>query len=296
MISKLLIITCTKAIVPTMTSKRNLLSKSEIDLFEKIKSEDLKGVQKLLTDQRTRQKININCFNENGSTPLFVAIDVDNIKNKNGKPIRCVKQMIQLLLGYGAQINVQNSSGKTVLYHACEYWFDGTAVIIDLLLQNGAKPNMESLKGYTPLRVACQMENVDVEKSLLLYNADINFRDNKGETPLMHACRGNIEDGVKLLLKNNASFNSQNVDGETALHIACQIQHHSTVALILRHGADPNIRDNYGRTPLHCACLVAGLFDRHMPLQMMLKYNADTNCQDTGGNTPLHCLLAFYIG
>ena len=100
----------------------------------------------MLADQRTRQKININCFNENGSTPLFVAIDKDNIKNKHGKPIRCVKRMIQLLLGYGAQINIQNSSGKTVLYQACEYWFDGTAVIIVLLLQNGAKPNIVKWK------------------------------------------------------------------------------------------------------------------------------------------------------
>lgn len=36
------------------------LSKSEIDLLEKIKNGDLKGIRRLFRDQRTLNKININ--------------------------------------------------------------------------------------------------------------------------------------------------------------------------------------------------------------------------------------------
>lgn len=113
------------------------MSKSEIDLFTKIKCGDEKGVRKLLSDQRTRKKININCFNDYGSTPFFVAIDGDNIRG--------VKRMIHLLLEYDAQINIRNGDGHTVLYHAMSVHrhpfacrFKDSADVINVLLQNGA--------------------------------------------------------------------------------------------------------------------------------------------------------------
>lgn len=73
------------------------LSKSEIDLFAKIETRDANGVRKYLADQRTSKKISVNCFNDKGFTPLFVAVN-DGI-NANSK------RMIRILLKYGANIS-----------------------------------------------------------------------------------------------------------------------------------------------------------------------------------------------
>lgn len=192
---------------------KNHLSKSEIDLFDQIKRGDVDGVLRCLSDQRTRKKININCFNEKDSTPLFVAI------------IECENSVIQsitrILLKFGALVNIQNSVGHTALHHACRYEFDGTGGVVNILLRNGADPNLsESLNGFTPLHEACRYEIIPAIQSLFLYNADVNCLDNEGETPLMKVCRSNSideddeEEGmIYILLDNYASVNFKKLMG-----------------------------------------------------------------------------------
>lgn len=275
---------------PSIPSKRN---HSEIDLFDKIKNGDVKGVQRCLSDQRTRKKINIDCFDDDGFTPLFATITEDSHTG--------MKRMIRILLEYGAQINSRSRYGQTVLSHACDYRYRGNADAVKVLLKNGADPNLSSLQGFAPLHIASRMRHVAAVKSLLQSNADVNYQNDAGDTPLIQACRDSRrcqadvdvdeEETVSILIENNASVNVKNNNGKTALHMACSRNKHSTVETLLRHGADPKIICNNGWTPLHIACQATG----DASIKILLDYNADINFQDNEGNTPLHHLVDFYV-
>jgi ankyrin repeat protein len=144
--------------------------------------------------------------------------------------------VVELLLEYGANVNVQDNDKKTPLHIAC---CKNDFKIAELLLEHGANVNVQSKKGgNTPLHYACRRGNVETVKLLLEYGADVNVQNKDEVTPLHIVCKRNNIEIVELLLKEDANINVQEEYGDTPLCKACRKGNVEIVELLLKYGVD----------------------------------------------------------
>ena len=91
------------------------------------------------------------------------------------------KEMLELLLTHGAEVNVMLSGGTTPLSRAIDR---DLPYDVELLLANGADPNATGYYGQTPVHLAIFHARTRVLELLLDYGADPNAKDWDGHTPL----------------------------------------------------------------------------------------------------------------
>ncbi len=124
-----------------------------------------------------------------------------------------------------------------------------------LLLQFGADPNLRNSSSQTVLELAILWCLPDIVKLLLLNGADCNARDRNGLTPLMKATIFSIqdarpmEDKLKImahLLDSGAEIDAQTPDGKTALMYAVGNARIEVVKLLVSSGASLTITDSQG--------------------------------------------------
>lgn len=127
-------------------------------------------------------------------------------------------ELIQLLLEYGAIINVQDFDGDTPLHDAAlATQYEAVAV----LTHAGADPEIKNEPSYlTPFHLACCKGSFQTVKTIFPYITDINQLAYGGESPLMSAVRGCSDDIIKFLLANGADANIKNDYGQSALDMA----------------------------------------------------------------------------
>ena len=89
---------------------------------------------------------------------------------------------------------------------ACQ---NGHKEIVELLLQNGTDVNQASKKGFTPLHIACQNGNKGIVELLLQKGAEINQASKKGFTPLLIACQNGHKEVVRAIISYNLNKNDQ---------------------------------------------------------------------------------------
>lgn len=214
------------------------------------------------------------------------------------------KEVIELLLDNGADINGRDCSGATPILIAVKMEFFHVA---QLLLERGAKQIAKD-DGTTPLHAACTngsfaatsatgdtpetSTRASFVKILLKYGGDPRSVNKRGEAPL-HQAVGDIY-VMNILLQSGVNCNLRDNNGRTALLNASWCiyeEKHSiqTIALktLLECGADPNIGDNYKNMPLLYACR-SGNPDA---VKVLLDFGAKPNIYDIRGNTPLHLSL-----
>lgn len=116
-------------------------------------------------------------------------------------------------ISLGADLNVR-WRGMTPLYNACR---SGWGDVVELMIKKGADVDDESY-GETPLlKVAGKKVNdVNLAKILIKYDADVNAKDAQGNTPLYHAILNKNSAMIKLLLDNGADMYIKNKRGDTA--------------------------------------------------------------------------------
>ncbi len=157
----------------------------------------------------------------------------------------------------GIDINKKNMLLNLIVSKG-SYYIDSKE-IIELLLSVGADINGKyNYNNETPLHM-CSYDTGEKKeefyKLLIDKGADVNAKDNKGETPLYSALRSN-NIIANLLITNGADVNVENNNGETPLHIASAYYASSTkevFIMLLNKGADVNKKDNEGRTPIRIA-------------------------------------------
>ncbi|CAN5210674.1 hypothetical protein BH09DEP1_BH09DEP1_3440 [soil metagenome] len=121
---------------------------------------------------------------------------------------------IQDLLARGADINVTNDEGKTILAAAI---YHGYSNIVEYLLSRGAQIDLLP-KGWPPLIDAAYWDYQDIVEWLLAAGADVNQRaENNGVTALIMATDAGHIDMVELLLARGADENIKDDEGESAL-------------------------------------------------------------------------------
>jgi len=229
---------------------------------------------------------------------------------------RSCTRTIKLLLDRGANINLQNECGDTVLHMACKYAHE----CIPQLLDYSANINLQNKDGDTALHLVCKHaniwptyseEDIDIMLSyhyitylLLECGADVHLQNKDGDTVLHLACGNKCIDVIRLLLDHGADINLQNERGDTALHQACRYVY-ECIPLLIDRGADINLQNahrepalyninlqnEHGDTPLHLACET-----NHInAICILLDHGANVNLQNEHGDTPLHlaCKYAY---
>lgn len=179
------------------------LSKEDAGLFDAIEKGDKAAVAKWLAkgananaqQEEAAEYIGGGHFME-GETfiPLHVAA-----KGKN-------KEIVELLLAKGAQVNAKGAGRNTPLHEAVFY---GAKEIVELLIAKGADINARTVDGLTPLHFAARGRKYEMAELLIAKGADVNARDTQGNTPLTEATRNKQKNIVELLIAKGAKVDAK---------------------------------------------------------------------------------------
>ena len=126
----------------------------------------------------------------------------------------------------------ENIHGETALMWAS---YHGHKDIVELLLKNGADVNARDDDGCTALIKASFRGHKEIVELLLKRGADVSMANKNGNTALIFASSWGHEEIVELLLKNGADVNAKNSEGNTALMCAMMSNHEKVVEMLLEH-------------------------------------------------------------
>jgi hypothetical protein len=189
----------------------------EDPMIKAAQEDNLEQVQDLLPG------MNVNLRDKrSGTTALEHAV-------KNGN-----RQMVQLLLAAGADVNTRDEGGQTVLMMVNE---DATTDLVWDLLNAGANVNQKDKEGNTPLIEAAGVNSIEVLRTLLDAGADITAKNEEGETPLMMAASAGLVNNVRALLLAGSDLNQRNGEDKSALSQAIENGHHAVIRLLRAQGA-----------------------------------------------------------
>uniref|UniRef100_A0A6Q2Z252 Uncharacterized protein n=1 Tax=Esox lucius TaxID=8010 RepID=A0A6Q2Z252_ESOLU len=207
-------------------------------------------------------------------------------------------QALRVLTETAAYVDVQDASGRSVLYLASQ---KGYARCVEVLLAQGASCILnENRHMWTPLHVAgtdhiigvgAALGREDCLTALLDHEASCLCQDSWGRTPLHYAASQGHTDILASLLR--ATTRSQPLaslldhDQYTPSHWAAYQGHEDCLEVLLEHKTCRNvIPEGNPFTPLHCA-----LMNGHSGAAEMLLESSGVqmvNTRDTKGRTPLH--------
>jgi uncharacterized protein len=192
-------------------------------------------------------------------------------------------QMVDLLLGAGADPKAANEYGATALYAAATH---ADPAITVKLLAAGADANAPLASGETALMEAARRGNLDTVRALLSAKADPNAREGKGgQTALMWAISERHSDVVEELVRQGADVNARSKTGFTALMFAAQQGDAAAARALLDAKANPNeVMPKTGATPL----IVASAIGNIEVVSLLLDKGANPNAVDANGFTSLH--------
>jgi ankyrin repeat protein len=179
------------------------------------------------------------------------------------------KEIAELLIAAGADVNAKDDDGYTPLDLAIDYEEIETA---DLLRKHGGK--------HGTIHIAILGGDAEGVKEFLAGGADVNAKNRRGWTPLHYA---KTKEVIKMLIKKGADVNAKNQQGWTPLGFAVANGDKETAELLIEKGADMNAKDDVGMTPLH----VAAQYGRKEIAELLIVKGADVNTKDENSLTPL---------
>jgi uncharacterized protein len=187
------------------------------------------------------------------------------------------EDVLSLLLEHGADPNLIDKSGRSVLYQGV----GSPVAITKTLLEYGADPNIQlpigkqggrygsrvTMGGATPLTAAAAVNNLEVVLALLGAGAEPFTTTEQNTTPLMMAAGAAASPAdsftdndvaaataiVRRLVDLGADVNEVGPFGWTALHAAVYQGRDEIIKILMENGANPNIMDIFGQTPLSIA-------------------------------------------
>eukprot|EP00009_Paramoeba_aestuarina_P006284 CAMPEP_0201524682 /NCGR_PEP_ID=MMETSP0161_2-20130828/24317_1 /ASSEMBLY_ACC=CAM_ASM_000251 /TAXON_ID=180227 /ORGANISM="Neoparamoeba aestuarina, Strain SoJaBio B1-5/56/2" /LENGTH=436 /DNA_ID=CAMNT_0047924199 /DNA_START=262 /DNA_END=1569 /DNA_ORIENTATION=- len=185
-------------------------------------------------------------------------------------------EMVELLLHYGAEVDLRNINGVTPLLKAAQ---KGHIDIVVLLLKHNAAVDARDNLGYWPMSVA--MNFPKIMEILLESGADVHLTNAKNQATLLYsASSAGLSEIALLLLRHGADVNSPNRNGASPLLKASQKGHEDIVRLLVHHGADLNWRDFKGFFPLYVAVqkghrrIISFLLEKGADIHQVTHYGA----------------------
>ena len=233
-----------------------------------------RGDQNLVAFLLSRKDVNVNELDEEGATPLMCATEHLSV--------------VQLLHQNGADLSLEDSSGRTVIHVAT---YRGHFAVIQWLLENQFQLTQTTSSGTdrglvdrldhqreTALHYAVYRGDMHIVKYLVeVAGSNVAARNRRGKTALNLARQANdiplMEylqslhnlaeacihgDSIKLMqLCQSGVFCKVRIGrhGEQPIHVACQNGEWQTVLNLHEYGfVDLDVECSFGLTPLHYAC------------------------------------------
>ncbi len=127
--------------------------------------------------------------------------------------------------------------------------------MIELLLAHGADVDAADFDGFTPLHLAAAADRAEIAEALIAAGANVEARDRVNFTPLLAtaAATETTARTATLLIGAGAKVNVQTDAGWTPLHYAARRGHVDIVQRLLDRDADTTIKTKQGLTALDCA-------------------------------------------
>lgn len=225
-----------------------------------------------------------------GETALFQAV-------KNGH-----KEVVEMLINAGADIDKQDTYGNTALLQAA---YKGYKEIVELLLEKGADVNIKSNGSDTALLMAVQEDYSDIIDLLLKNHADINVQNGLGDTPLIEAAASGNARVVMLLLKKGANIRIKNKNGDTALMAAfkgcrlaivrlLEVWDHEEIKRYLENPQGYAQKNNYITNTVTTTLMLASIFGHTEVISLYEKCSdAYFNAIDVNGCTAFDYALKY---
>ena len=194
-------------------------------------------------------------------------------------------------MGSGANVNIQDQSGKTALMIASK---KGHKEFVKSLISNRAEIDIQDNEGSSALMIACIEGHITCVLSLIRNGANIELQDNEGRSALMRLCdndpcTGNVTahyDILQHLLQIGANVNFQDQLGKTALMIAIARGNAKFAETLLREDQEQlDMQDNEGNTSLIIA-FKTGDSDLYL-VKLLIEEGADMNLQNKKGQNLL---------
>lgn len=196
------------------------------------------------------------------------------------------KDIVEMLINAGADVNAKDSFGNTTLRIAAG---SRNKDIAKLLIDAGADVNAKDSSGNTTLRIA--VGDKDITKLLIDAGADVNAKDSSGNTALTIAAYAGSEDVVELLIKAGANIKEDSSWRVLLIDMVCSNIHyyHDIAELLIKAVGDVEIKDDKGDTLLIQA-IKARADDG---VKFLIGMGADVNATDCNGLTALACSVLY---
>lgn len=160
------------------------------------------------------------------TTPLQAAASVGHL---------VAVDVIDALLGAGAQVNIADVNGWAALHHAVH---SNCLEAIQVLLQHGADLEAKNKLLQTPLSIAAINDHTEAARLLAERGANLEVHSAMGWTPLHWTAVLNSVSTAIELLKQGCDSESLSANEETALKLAVDRGHFETALALIAHGAN----------------------------------------------------------
>lgn len=221
------------------------------------------------------QHPSLNEIDENGMTPLHIAID--------SRQTACVG----LLLEAGADRQVRDRQGRTALEAAARIADPRDRfAILRHFMRNSGRQSPQEPEGPMPwsLEYSVMHRQTNVTQMLLALGADPNATTKTGTTPLADAALKGDVDSVRVLLAHGAQPDALSHGGTQPVHDAALGDSAEVIRELVRQGADVNARTRDElQTPLH----IAAAMGKMQSVEALVALGADLTIKDSEGRTPL---------
>ncbi len=234
------------------------------EIFDVISNGDLAKVKELVE----KDPLLIKAKNSRQSTPLHVAVDVNNVPIARylidkGADLNAVnsnrwaplfyakeKEIAELLVEKGADINFEASNGTAIswllLYRR--------KVVAEYLLEKGAIiPKVGTTQSVGLLIQSLKSGSIKFLEKYMQQEFNPLYESKEQNNLLHYASESHSVELIEKLINLDISVNKKNIFGFTPLHIAALKGNTQVVKLLAQKDLDINARTNDGKTPYNLA-------------------------------------------